>query len=152
MSISTTTPAFLGSALQANIDGLTLVRTRGYFSLRLTLAVSDLDGFAGAVGIGIATLAAVTAGISSVPTPITEQDSEHWIFWQAFEVKAQQLFVAGGSPGLEQHGVYDKFMVDSKAMRKFNEDDALYACVEMVEVGAATVQIHHDSRMLFKLP
>ena len=41
--------------------------------------------------------------------------------------------------------------VDSKAMRKFPVEMALYAVVEIVEVGTATINFHFDSRVLFKL-
>jgi len=151
-AIATTTPTFIGQSIFALVEGVTLIRIRGYFSVRLTLATATLDGWAGAFGIGIASLAAVTAGVASVPTPLTEQGAENWLYWQAFEVKGQQLFSTGGGPGLEQHGTYVNKEIDSKAMRKFPTDMSVYAIVEMVEVGTAGVQIHHDSRVLAKLP
>ena len=148
-----TTPAFVGTAIQATIEGLTVIRTRGFFDVRLTLATSANDRMSGAFGIGIASLAAVTAGIASVPTPFTEQAAENWLYWQGFTVAGAQAFSAGGGPGMEQAGTFFRFEIDSRAMRKFAPDQALYAAAEIgAEVGTASCAVFHDSRMLFKLP
>ena len=151
-AVSSASATFVGMAFSAVVEGLTLIRQRGYFSVQLTLATAANDGFAGAFGIGIASLAAVTAGVSSVPTPITEQSSENWLYWQAFSVKGQQAFSTGGGPGAEQQGTYLRFEIDSKAMRKLPTDMAIYSIVEVAEVGTAALLVHHDSRTLLKLP
>ena len=58
-------------------DGVTLIRTRGELVFSLILADAASAGFHGAFGIGIATQAAIAAGVTAVPTPITEQDAEN---------------------------------------------------------------------------
>jgi len=142
---------FIGSAVMPAVEGLTVIRIRGQFGVYQRLATAAGDGFSGIFGIGIATLAAVTAGIASVPTPITEVDDENWLYLQMFDVRSGQIFSAGGAPGAEQHGVVWRFDIDSKAMRKLPEGMALYAACEVVETGAATLEIVHDSRVLVKL-
>ena len=152
-AISSTGSTFIGAALGATVDGLTVIRIRGFWSVRLTLATSSLDGMTGAFAIGLATDAAVTAGVASVPTPITEQASENYLYVQYFEVKGAQAFSSGGAPGTEQFGTYLFFEIDSKAMRKMSSDDALYSIVEVGStIGTTAIQVHHDSRALVKLP
>ena len=144
---SATVTKFLGSAITPTFgDGLTLVRTRGQFMANLGSASAASAGFHGAIGIGLASLAAVTAGIGSVPTPITEQGWDGWIWWSP-------IYVFGGRADEVEGGLANQRMeIDSKAMRKFKEEDAFYAAIEVTEVGAASLFIALDTRMLFKLP
>ena len=151
-AISGNGSTFVGSAFQAVSEGLTLIRIRGYFDTRLTLATSANDGFHWAFGIGIASLAAVTAGVASVPTPLTEQGSENWLYWMSGVNRGAQAFSAGGGPGMEQAGTFFRFEIDSKAMRKLPTDLSIYAIIEVVENGVATMDVMHDSRSLVKLP
>ena len=151
-TITTGSAAFTGQAIQAILPGLTLIRMRGFFSVQLAVATAGGDGFNGAFGIGIATAAAVVAGAASVPTPLIEQDSDQWLYWQGFEVHGAQAFSLAGAPGLEQFGTYVNFEIDSKAMRKFDIVMSIYAMVETVETGTATAIIRHNSRTLLKLP
>ncbi len=132
-----------------SLDGITLVRTRGYFRVVLDTVSAASSGFSGAFGIGLASLAAVTAGIASVPTPITEQEDELWLYWSAFSVSGVTATIADG---VNAQSVEHFMEIDSKAMRKFEAGMAMYAAVEVVEIGAASMFVWHDSRMLFKLP
>jgi len=147
-AISGSTAGFVGLALAALVDGLTLVRTRGSINALLLTASAAGDGFQGAFGIGLATAAAVAVGILAVPTPITEQDWEGWLFWHTVSVHAGDR-TAGDS---NWNQATQRIEIDSKAMRKLGSDMALYAAFEVVEEGTATMEIWHDSRMLFKLP
>ena len=89
-AFTTSSSAFLGSAvsLVAGVGKVTVVRTRGSFLAYLNTASALNDGYSGAIGIGIASLAAISAGIASVPTPLTEMDSDNWLFHQHFHVHA----------------------------------------------------------------
>ena len=113
----------------------------------LDSATSNGDGFQGAFGIGIATSAAVAAGISAVPTPIGEQGNENWLFWHVISLHAAEASEA--SFGTE---TVQDVPVDSKGMRKFDDGMSLYAAIEVVEIGAASVSMFFDSRVLLKLP
>ena len=42
--------------------------------------------------------------------------------------------------------------VDSKAMRKFGGDMVIYAALQVLEVGTATLRWFYNSRSLVKLP
>ncbi len=140
---------FLGQAITGNVEGLTVIRVRGYLRAIILSTAGANDGFAGAMGIGIASVAVVTAGASSVPTPLTEQDSENWLYWRAFSL---QTVTSTITDGVNSSSVFLDYVVDSKAMRKFPSDLALYAMVEVVENGTSTMDVWHDSRVLVKLP
>ena len=150
LAISTTTPAFLGSAvtLVAGVSKVTVVRFRGMADFLQTAADAGNSGFAGAIGIGIASLAAVTAGIASVPTPITEADSASWLWHSFFNVHGVTASPTWGNDG----SGYLRMEIDSKAMRKVTTEDAIYAAVEAgTETGTATMQVRLNTRMLVKL-
>ena len=70
----------LGSFLVTTFGEETLVRVRGLLHCVLTAATAVGDGYFGAVGIGLATTAAVAAGAASVPTPITELGWDGWLY------------------------------------------------------------------------
>jgi len=155
-TITTSSSTFLGAAVTPTQDGLTQVRLRGELLYMLTAASAGLDGFVGAFGIGLATAAAVTAGAASVPTPITEQAWDGWIYWQPIFVTAVGAIdgsVAGDKdfPTVISGGARKE--IDTKAMRKLKLEDSIYAIVELTEVGtAATLALQFDCRILLKLP
>jgi len=144
-TITTSSSVFLGQAVQPTQDGLTLLRTRGLLSAYLTAGGAG-EGFQGAYGIGKATAAAVTAGIASVPTPITEQQWDGWLYWTPISVHQQSAFQATG------HTFQLADQLDSKAMRKIAQEEAFYMAIEVVEIGTASMDVFFDSRMLFALP
>jgi len=69
------------------------------------------------------------------------------LFWHAIQVRSP-TGTLGGGPDAE----IQRFVVDTKAMRKFPVDMSIYACVELVETGTAVVRVAFDSRALFLLP
>ncbi len=147
-SVASSTAILVGGGIIATIDGLTAVRIRGHALFTLTSNTSAQDGFQGAFGIGIVELPAFTAGIGSVPTPITEQGSENWLYWTAVSLRG----AAASSASLDGHGSIQRWDVDTKAMRKTDTAQVVYAALEVVEVGTAAAQFWFDSRCLSLLP
>ena len=114
--------------------------------MRLITASAAADGFFGAIGYGITTLAAVTAGVASVPTPLTEGDWDGWLHHQFFDC---HLGLAGSADGAG----YQRVEIDSKAMRKIPDADYIpFAVVEFVEAGTASLEFNLGTRMLVALP
>ena len=149
-NITATGSIFLGQALTPTVDGLTLVRLRGRLSAVMTGTSSIAGGVTGAFGIGVATLAAVTAGITSVPTPITEQAWDGWLYWMPFQLHTVTATIGDA---VNAAVVRMDWEIDSKAMRKLKEEDAIYAVIETsVELGSSNTQVFFDSRILLKLP
>jgi len=146
-AVSTSSAQFLGSALVPVVLGSTIVRIRGHIDLVGTLATAAGDGFTGAVGIGIASTRAVVAGVGSVPTPITNQAAENWLWWHSFSVVNAVV-----SSTEITRSFFQRLIIDSKAMRKFEDNTvSLYAMIEPVEIGTATMSVFHDSRVLSML-
>ena len=144
-----------GAAVLA--EGTTLVRTRGEFTAYLKTVAAGGDGFHGAFGIGVATGAAFTAGVASLPTPLTEETWDGWLYHRYFGIFAggpvaaataqQQLDAVAPTSGAL------RIEVDSKAMRKLQVDMTIFAVIEVVELGAASqMEFSFNSRMLVKLP
>jgi len=146
VSLSASGSAFLGSGIQPTASEVTCLRTRGLFDAFLTgITTADGDGFTGAVGIGKCTLAAFTAGITAVPTPVTEVGWDGWLWHSFFSIHAGDVSSAAGRS--EEH---QRILVDSKGMRKFDGAEILYAVVEVVEQGTAVMDVYFDSRMLLQ--
>ena len=147
-TLTSSSVAILGAGGVATRAGLTVIRTRGAFELTLKSVDATASHMTGAVGIGIATPEAFAIGVTAVATPITESAWDGWMWWQAFSMKAASTsatFATGGSASL-------RLEVDSKAMRKLDLADTIYAAVEVVEVGAVVMTVAFDSRVLVKLP
>ena len=148
-SISASGSTILSSVLNLSQDGLTLVRARGELTLSLSAASAAGTGYSGAFGIGLTTVAATAVGVTAVPTPITEQDWDGWIFWESFSVKSITGTIADG---VNASAVILRILIDSKAMRKLTDDSSLYGALEVQEGGTAVLESHFDSCMLFALP
>ena len=145
--VTVSSAAFLGAGIVlTSLSDVTLVRLRGYFEALLESGAAAGDGFFGAIGIGIVETAAFTAGIVSVPTPLTEDDAELWLYHRFFGVHVNS------AAGVNDPGAHIRFEVDSKAMRKFSDDQTMYAAVEVIEIGTAALDMFFDSRVLLKLP
>ena len=98
----------------------------------------------GAVGIGKISAPAFAAGITAVPTPITESRWNGWLWHSFFSVHDQDISLAPG-PGFHQ-----RIMIDSKAMRKFDSEEVLFAVAEVTEIGSLTIAMYLDTRMLIQ--
>ena len=152
--ISSSVAIIVTAALVPLVDGLTLVRTRGRMQAFLKSATATGDGYTGAFGIGVATEAAVVAGAASVPTPITEQEWDGWLYWQAIQIRATGPLSGAAATDQDIIAVNTAMLnldFDSKAMRKIGQSDAIYGCLEVVEIGTAVLTWGIDSRMMFKL-
>ena len=146
LGITSSTAGIVGSGSEVLQDGVTLVRTRGYFNIVQTLGDASLAGYTGAIGLGLVGKPAFTAGVGSVPTPITEADWEGWIWHQLFDLRVPVAAAVGT--------VVDnlRFEIDAKAMRKTGLQEVFYFAIEVTEVANAAITVRAGSRMLFKLP
>ena len=80
-----------------------------------------------------------------MPTPITDEDWDGWLWWQAISIAGDAT-----SPSLSNLGS-QQFTVDSKAMRKLKLGDAIIGVTEFTEAGTVSVRTRLDSRALVKL-
>ena len=146
---SDTTPQIVGSGSAATEDGLTLVRVRGSLYVQLQSSSAAGNYARGAVGIGVTSVEGFAVGVTGVPTPITEQAAESWIWWENFVLESVTDAEAINTGGI---GGY-RIPIDTKAMRKLNVGDVVYCAVECSAVsGTITGTVALDTRALVLLP
>ena len=148
LSVSTTTTAAtLLSSLNAAALGLrpfTVVRTRMGITL-LSDQEAAGESSQGALGMVVVSDSAAAAGVASVPTPLTEVNTDFFVYKPLFHVYAHDTNVGF------QHIVGDASVhwVDSKAMRKVDLDDNIVIVYEQrTQIGSL---IAIEGRMLVKL-
>ena len=90
--------------------GETIRRTRGLLSIK-TDDPSALEDQVGAFGAVIVSDSAATAGVGSIPTPVTEASDDGWFVWMPF---------LGSTKIVGEAGVIN-YEYDSKAMRRVEE-------------------------------
>ena len=146
----TTSAASLWSlGVTPGLEGLTLVRTRGLVSLTLGSATGSTDGFFGALGLIMVTDEALAAGVTAVPTPLSDENFDGWLWHSYFDLRLSSGTLADGVNG---PGAHMRVEVDSKAMRKFSSGMTMIGVTEVVESGTATMEVQSSLRCLFKLP
>ena len=98
------------------------------------------DGFNVALGIGVCTAPAFAIGVTAVPNPFDEIDWDGWLWhWMG------TLFSPTGTIGEDSKRLIE---IDSKAMRKFDDQDVVYALAQVGEVGTSVMDISLMTRML----
>jgi len=128
------------------LERLTLVRLRGSGFIHMDAAAA-LDSMIIACGIIIVSSEAFTAGVGSVPTPLSDMDRD-WV-WHSLFVLGPAV-VATDDGGDISRNV--RFEIDNKAMRKFRTDETLAFVAEgEIVAGAPTADIGMVARQLFKL-
>jgi len=116
----------------------TIVRSVGWFMCRSDQQAA-VENYAVAFGGCVVTDQAVGIGVTAVPTPYTNNDSDSWYFLQA--VNSTNVVDAGGS--------LPAFPIESRAMRKV---DVGFDMIGVVENPLATgVVISVFNRTLIKL-
>jgi len=124
----------------------TVVRSRGLVTINLLgQQTADGDGFTGAVGLGIVSLDAFTAG--AVPDPIGDIAWPGWLWYSHFHVMQGDVNI-GGEGAVSR---IQRIEIDSKAMRKMGSEEILFGAFEFVEQGTATVEVTGQTRILVKL-
>ena len=150
-----TSAVLVGQGATITLDGITQVRLRGLLSMHLPSASAALDGYAGAFGIAIVTLAAFNVGVTAVPTPITEVGWDGWLYHTFFDLRAPGLI--DGTASVDVDNMLPttaalRIDVDAKAMRKGKVDEVTVGVIEATEVGTALLSWRFNSRLLDKLP
>ena len=151
-SFSTLLSAPSTAVLQASLNAaalalrpFTVVRTRGFFHLRSDQgAVTEI--YEAALGLAVVSDQAVAIGVTAVPTPTTDDDSDLWFVYERgfgeLEVNTSVGFSNGPAGG------YRSF--DSKAMRKVEDGQDVIQVVETSALSSGARLASH-LRMLVKL-
>jgi len=136
-------------AVQALLDDLTLVRTRGDLLVYLTVAGGAAnEGFEWAFGICNVTENAAGIGVTAVPDPIAD------VSWDGWFVYEKGRIVSRATTLVESDNVVNcqRVRIDSKAMRKIHDTDVLVAVIATTEAGeGAAMSAGLTTRVLDKL-
>ena len=111
----------------------------------MSAAAAAGNAFIGAVGIGIVSNQAFAIGATAVPMPIDEEDSETWLWHHYVNL------VAPSTTDFAPGAVNQRIEIDSKAMRKVEQNETIYMAVQGVETGTIVAEVVANTRMLFKL-
>ena len=153
-ALTSTGSTILGAGVQATLDGTTTVRIRGELLMFLTSATAASDGFVGAFGMGKGSASAFAVGVGSMETPIDDEAWDGWLYHRYFALKSAGTIadaVANKQNQSDATTAALRIEVDSKAMRKVDIEDVLYAVIQVTETGTATAVVQFNSRQLIKL-
>ena len=127
-------------------ERLTLIRLRGHGFFHLD-AGAAADSMIVAIGLIIVPTEARTAGVGSVPTPLSDMEAP-WIWHEIFTLGPAVSATDDG--GDLSRNV--QFAIDGKAMRKFRTDEELTFIAEAeIVAGSPTCDGAAVVRQLFKL-
>jgi len=104
----------------------TIARIRGtWVATHDHSAASATSSLYVAMGITVVSTKSVTAGVASLPTPITNSEWP-WMFWDMYKVGTETVTAVG----FQQTNSLDNRTVDCKAMRKVPPASTLVAVFE----------------------
>ena len=134
------------SAAVLALRPFTIVRTRLLFHVASDQQAATEDYIA-AIGMAIVTEQALAVGITAVPTPMVDNDSDAWFLWAA----SAGHFVFGTAVGMHQGGGAPQ-QVDSKAMRKVEDGFDVATVIEnggspflgssVIKAGRQLIKLH----------
>ncbi len=122
----------------------TIVRVRGLLYIA-TDQVANTEGQFASWGMTVVTEQASAIGITAIPTPVTEPESD----WFVFESVAARVMVASA---ISMFSAGNAVQIDSKAMRKVDVGQDVVAVVEVPASDISEgVEFTSQFRMLIKL-
>ena len=133
------------SAVDLGLRPFTIVRSRGFFSV-MSDQIAASERWGASIGMAVVSDQAFAIGVTAVPTPETDRDSDLWYVYETLMGRVQ--FVS--STGITLYGATPWIQYDSRAMRKVEEGQD---CAIVVETNSVSngVQISKAGRMLIKL-
>jgi len=121
----------------------TIVRVRGWLSLSSDQATA-LENYAASFGLAIVSDQALAIGITAVPTPQAEKDSDLWFLYEELAGRIQAVTSTGISDAAPQKSI------DTRAMRKVEDGQDVATVMESLS-GFRGCIMSKGGRMLIKL-
>jgi len=140
--ISAVSGSFNAAALA--MRPFTIIRVRGWMFLRSD-QVAASEAYGVSVGFAVVSDQASAIGVTAVPTPITDKSSDLFFLYESLFGRIE----AQSAVGVQEIGRFAK--VDSKAMRKVNDDQDMVIVAENSGLSSDTVILADGYRMLVKL-
>ncbi len=123
----------------------TVVRTRGYWQIRSD-QIGATELLQAAYGQCVVSDEAVAIGVTAIPTPSTDNNSDLWFVYEA----AGAAFQFNSGVGVENWAGSAPLAIDSKAMRKVEDGQDLVEVIENSPLSDG-VTIQTFTRTLVKL-
>ncbi len=144
VAVPANSKVLLISTLGALSTPITVIRTRGFFSVNTDQVAASEDQI-GAFGIAVVNARARAAGVASIPGPFTDAIWDGWFVYQSFGQQFTFLTAAGFDPLSAV-----RYEIDSKAMRKVEGSDE--DIVMVIENAHATngFEVMFNTRFLVK--
>ena len=103
------------TTIEKALRPFTIVRSVGLLSVRSDQQAATESPFGG-LGFAIVSDQAITVGVTAVPNPVSDVESDLWFLYQAFATGLSLITAAGF-----ETRAFDHFPFDSRAMRKVEE-------------------------------
>ena len=145
-NLAANTGLFAGT-LSASAQALrpfTVIRVRGELWVASDQEAADRVAF-GAVGFSVVSDQAAAVGITALPGPITDEGSDLFFLHQFWLASVRVISAIGAD-----FNDFRRYSLDSKAMRKINEDQDLAVTIDNQAAGAG-VNFVLRTRILLKL-
>ncbi len=146
--LTSSTTVIMGVGATPLVSGLTVVRIHGSMELSLSVAAVATDGFNWTAGIGVVTLDAFTAGVTSVPNPFDDATWPGWMWYAQGEIHTSVGALTIGDPSVNPVIV----PIETKSMRKLPPNTVLCLVLQVGENGTASLRVAAQTRVLTKLP
>ena len=122
---------------------VTLVRTRGRYSIGLTVFPGARANWRGVLGMIVVSADAFAIGITAVPGPLSDPEND-WIVWAP-------TVLTVNTAALEGNAVFDTVDFDSRGMRKLKLGDVLAVVYELfTDAGGGAFDVSYLLRQQFK--
>ena len=122
----------------------TIVRTRGVFNVVSDQQAVGIENYGASFGMCVVSDQALAIGVTAVPTPETDKDSDLW-----FVFESQTGVIKSGGTNVESVELRSTEF-DSKAMRKIEEGQDLAFVIETMSISSGVI-IQKSGRVLIKL-
>ena len=123
---------------------VTLVRTRGQWTMRLASFPPAVAIWRAALGIIVVSADAFAIGVTALPGPLSDSEND-WVVWSPVAIPVPTATIDGQMNGM----ISADF--DSRGMRKLKEGDVLAAMFELEsDVAGGTVDVAYILREQFK--
>ncbi len=146
-SFAATTVAILNALNTAGLAlrPFTIVRTRGIFLIATDQTVAN-ELFGASVGLCVVSEQANAIGVTAVPTPVTDLESDLWLMHETMLGSTENLSAVGFTPRAGYTKEYD-----SRAMRKVEDGSQMIFVAEGIGAIGEGFTLANQGRILIKL-
>jgi len=131
------------NAVELALRPFTVVRTRGVWNVQSDQEAAN-EFWTGSLGMAVVSEQAAAIGVTAVPTPETDRQSDLWFVYET----GMGQFLFDDATGSQEFSLAKDY--DSKAMRKVEDGQDIVIVVENSGLGTG-VSIAVSGRMLIKL-